>query len=491
VQWQSLAMTSHSAFRPLLALLKLVAVTVIIFCVAASHRASAQTVFNNLHNLAFTNGSGPNASLIVSGNTLYGTTHTYGGGAGGGSGSVFRMSTDGSGFTNLHTFSGFAPDGGAVYGDLALSGGTLYGTAIFGGDLDHGCVFAIATNGLGLTNIYSFSTNANSTNFDGANPSSGLLLAGNTLYGTAVGGGTSGGGTLFALNTNGTGFTNLHNFDFTTGNYPSRDLILAGGTLYGTTGSGGSSGYGTIFKINTNGTGYTNFYSFTSSSGPDKTNSDGAFPACNLVLSGTNLYGTASEGGDLGGGTIFKIDTNGVDFIVLHAFETTNGVPGANTGGARPRSGLTLVSNVLYGTTSMGGPFGGGTVFRINIDGGGFTTLYNFSATNGANVNGFGTNLDGTHPVGGLLYANGIIYGTASEGGLGYGTIFSLSTAPTLAITLVGTNAILTWPTNVTGFNLQSTTNLPPPAVWDPVAGQYSVTNPITTKQKFYRLMHP
>ena len=122
-------------------------------------QATGQTVFNNLHNLVYTNGTGPLASLIVSGNTLYGTTHNYGGGLGGGSGCVFRMNTDGSGFTNLHTFSGIAPDAGYLSGDLVLSGGTLYGTAAFGGDLDHGCVFAIGTNGLGLTNLYNFSTN--------------------------------------------------------------------------------------------------------------------------------------------------------------------------------------------------------------------------------------------------------------------------------------------------------------------------------------------
>ena len=139
--------------------------------------------------------------------------------------------------------------------------------------------------------------------------------------------------------------------------------------LYGTTPSGGSSAAGTIFKINTNGTGYTNFYDFKATSGPGNTNSEGAFPACNLVLSGSTLFGTAAEGGDLGGGTIFKIDTNGTGFSVLHAFATTNGVGGTNAGGARPMWGLTLVANVLYGTASMGGISGNGTVFKINTDG--------------------------------------------------------------------------------------------------------------------------
>ena len=40
----------------------------------------------------------------------------------------------------------------------------------------------------------------------------GLILSGNTLYGTAYYGGSAGNGTVFALNTNGTGFTTLHTF---------------------------------------------------------------------------------------------------------------------------------------------------------------------------------------------------------------------------------------------------------------------------------------
>ena len=50
------------------------------------------------------------------------------------------------------------------------------------------------------------------TNSDGAEPQASLIISGNKLYGTTYGGGSSGGGTVFAVNTNGTGFTNLHSF---------------------------------------------------------------------------------------------------------------------------------------------------------------------------------------------------------------------------------------------------------------------------------------
>jgi hypothetical protein len=65
-----------------------------------------------------------------------------------------------------------------------------------------------------------------------------------------------------------------------------------------------------------------------------------------------------------------------------------------------------------------------------------------------------------------------------------------------LAITLFGTNAILTWPDTFSTYALQSATNLSLPASWNAVtpspsdiAGQNTVTNPITAKQKFYRLI--
>src|SRR5437870_644312 len=63
-----------------------------------------------------------------------------------------------------------------------------------------------------VLHTFTSTSGANATNSDGANPSAGLILSGNTLYGTAEYGGGSGWGTVFAVNTNGTGFTTRHNF---------------------------------------------------------------------------------------------------------------------------------------------------------------------------------------------------------------------------------------------------------------------------------------
>src|ERR1022692_2341875 len=173
-------------------------------------------------------------------------------------------------FTNLHTFtalvSGINSDGSKPLAGLVLSGNTLYGTAYIGGTNGNGAVFAVNTDSSGFTNLHSFTTLLGPfppTNSEGADPRGGLLISGNTLYGTANAGGSSGVGTVFAVSTNGTGFTNLYNFSGgDDGVNPQGGLVLAGSTLYGTTFNGGTNGNGTVFAINTNGAGFTKLYSF-------------------------------------------------------------------------------------------------------------------------------------------------------------------------------------------------------------------------------------
>lgn len=62
-------------------------------------------------------------------------------------------------------------------------------------------------------------------------------------------------------------------------------------------------------------------------------------------------------------------------------------------------------------------------------------------------------------------------------------------------ITVAGPNLVVTWPTNQGGFALQTTTNLGLSAAWSAVSpgpvivnGQYTVTNPISASQQFFRL---
>jgi len=214
-------------------------------------------------------------------------------------------------FTVLHSFRPTGPytnsDGTAPEAVLVLSGDMLYGTASEGGSTGSGTVFAINTNGTGFTVLHSFTALDEYTNIDGSRPNAGVIRSGNTLYGTAYYGGSSGNGTVFAINTDGTGFTVLRSFTATSNSYPygnsdgaapSADLIVTNNTLYGTTRFGGASGNGTLFRVNTDGTGFTNLYGFTATT--NGTNSDGASPEAGLILSGNTLYGTASGGGGSG-----------------------------------------------------------------------------------------------------------------------------------------------------------------------------------------------
>lgn len=229
---------------------------------------------------------------------------------------------------------------------------------------------------------------------DGSAPTATLIQdAGGTLYGTASSGGASGLGVVFRLSTTNQE-TVLHTFTGPDGASPNGKLVLDGaGNLYGTTSAGGASGLGTVFKIDASGT-ETVLHSFTG-------NPDGASPYAGLVIDGSGtLYGTTEAGGSSNFGTVFSVDSNGVE-VVLHSFA------GEPTDGADPKADITLdTAGTLYGTTFTGGSHGFGTVFKIDAANS-ETILYNFSDL-----------ADGSNPFGGLtLDANGVLYGTTENGG--------------------------------------------------------------------------
>jgi uncharacterized repeat protein (TIGR03803 family) len=284
-------------------------------------------------------------------------------------------------FTNLHNFTG--ADGASPYGSLIVSGNILYGTTKAGGSSSNGTVFRINTDGTGFTNLHSFTANS-----DGYYPYAGLLLDGNTLYGTAPYGGPAGNGTIFKLNTDGSGFTVLYAFPNPDHGEPYGGLIRSGDTLYGTTGEGGSLGAGSVFAIKTNGTGFTNLHTFSYEA------NDASSPYAGLTLAGSTLYGTTIFGGTGGGGVVFKMNIDGSGYTNIYNF--TGGLDGAN-----PQSVLILLSNTLYGTCEFGGSLYKGSVFRVNIDGSGFTNLHSF--------NGY----EGSYPTSGLVLSGNSLYGTA------------------------------------------------------------------------------
>ena len=89
---------------------------------------------------------------------------------------------------------------------------------------------------------------------------------------------------------------------------------------------------------------------------------DGSRPAGGVILdSAGNIFGTTGVGGSFGYGVVFELSplNNGHwKYTLLHAFNGSDG--------SSPTTNLTLgPDGKLYGTTSTGGPHGGGVVFEI------------------------------------------------------------------------------------------------------------------------------
>jgi len=411
-------------------------------------------------------GSSPVGVLMLIGSNVYGTANLAGHF---GKGTLFRVATNGAGFTVLHHF-GSIGDGGRPDSGLTLSGNKFYGTTSEGAANNTGGIYSINTDGTGYVNFYSFtaaSMDPNNhfafTNKDGTYPFAGPVILGGMAYGTAVSGGKFGAGTVFAVRTNGTGFTNLHNFasisTSTTnseGASPYGTMILSGSTLYGLAYHGGSNGFGTIYSISTNGAGFTNLHHFAS------TPSDGGYPYGALLLADNALYGTTSSAGSFAHGTVFKINLDGSGFATLHDFSrefNSQIYNPTNADGGDAICTLILSHGALVGVARSGGLFGDGTVFSINTNGNNFAVIHQVSPFDLA----ANTNAEGAYPTSVILSGNAL-YGAAPYGGAaGRGAIFALTLpSPTvLDIALAATNVAVSWPIAAVGYQLESTTNLP------------------------------
>jgi uncharacterized repeat protein (TIGR03803 family) len=390
---------------------KMTLALVIAAAATVTQTAQAQT-YNEIYGFPYTfaNGAEPSGNLLLMGGSLYGTTTE--GGVGertDGLGTVYRFDIQTGEETLVHSFGGPPSDGELPYaGLIADSAGNLYGTTDSGGLDDLGTVFMLTPAGT-ITLLHSFSGS------DGAHPFGGLVrnTEGN-LYGTTVGGGynipqacltniaANFCGTVFKLDAAGN-FTTLHRFTGSLdGANPYSGLLLEGGNLYGTTSNGGFNGHGTVFEINGLTGEETVLYSFTGGA-------DGKDPTTGLIADGKgNLYGTTENGG-IANGVIFMFNIATLSETVLHSFNGTDG--------AQP-SGLTMGQGRLYGTAYNGGS-GDGTAFELDLASGILTTLHRFQGS---------AHGDGANPGSGLVRdAQGNMYGaTYDGGGANLGAIFKI-----------------------------------------------------------------
>ncbi|MGA2174885.1 MAG: choice-of-anchor tandem repeat GloVer-containing protein [Verrucomicrobiota bacterium] len=265
----------------------------------ALFNATTNGALTALHSFSFGDGgNNPCAGLVQGGDgNLYGTTPYWGTiyFTTNYNGTVFRISTNGA-FQSLYSFTG-GNDGANPTAQLAQGNdGSLYGTTHDGGSNGSGTVFKISTNGA-FQSLYSF-TGGN----DGGHPLAGLALGSNGIfYGTTTGGGAGGCGTVFGITTNGA-FNALYSFTGgNDGNSPYAGLAQGSdGNLYGTTLYGGAVGSGTVFGMTTNGV-LATLYSFSGSG-------DGSQPLGSLLQGSDGcFYGTTSRGGAQDDGTVFRL----------------------------------------------------------------------------------------------------------------------------------------------------------------------------------------
>jgi uncharacterized repeat protein (TIGR03803 family) len=335
--------------------------------------------------------------LISEGTSLYGMTS-----AGGTNnlGTIFKINPDGTGYTKLLDFAG-ASNGGDPRGSLISDGTSLYGMTLSGGTNSMGTIFKINPDGSSYTKLLDFAGASN-----GRNPWGSLISDGTSLYGMTSAGGTNNLGTIFKINPDGTGYTKLLDFaGASNGGDPRGSLISDGTSLYGMTRTGGANNLGTIFKINPDGTGYTKLLDFAGAS-------NGSVPRGSLISDGTSLYGMTTGGGTNNLGTIFKINPDGTGYTKLLDFAGT-------TNGRDPFGDLVSDGTSLYGMTIQGGTNASGTLFKINLDGTGYTKLMDFVYSNGS------------RPWGSLISDGTSLYGMTWGGGsANLGTVFKYCIPP-------------------------------------------------------------
>jgi uncharacterized repeat protein (TIGR03803 family) len=231
------------------------------------------------------------------------------------------------------------------------------------------------------------------------------------FYGTTDRGGAYGYGTIYRLTPDGEEIV-LHDFNVRVdGDYPSALIEGADGNFYGTAQQNvaGPGPFGFLFRMAPDGT-FTTLHAFSCGA-------DGAYPADALVQANDgNFYGTTVGIADpycAARATVFRMTPDGTVSIV-HVFS-------ASTEGTQLAGPLIQARDGnVYGTASAGGPLGGGTVFRVTLEGA-LTVLHAFRAPDDA---------DGNGPRGALVEAaDDSLYGVTSDSGLcrSCGTVFRIS----------------------------------------------------------------
>jgi uncharacterized repeat protein (TIGR03803 family) len=392
----------------------MLAITLVALSSAVAH---GQTL-TVLH--SFVNGQDgiPNASGVVidRGGNVYGTA-TFGGNRGpscdqGGCGAVYRASLKNGSwiFTPLYDFVG-NQDGSQPYAGVTIGpDGALYGTTLFGGG-GGGTVFKLTPPARLChqvlcpwteTVLYRFATDPNGLN----SPYGGVIFdAAGNMYGM-TGFAAGGPGAVYKMTRSGQNWilSVLHVFQQDTdGAVPQSNLSLGSdGNLYGSAPFGGANSNGTIFRLVRAGSDWNFEVLYTLPPG-----SSGGIPWGGVALDNSgNVFGAT---GEFGGG-VWELSPAGDTWNFSLIVPFLGGLQDSINFGP---------DGAIYGTNYADGSHGVGSVFKLTNSQGTWThtIIHNFAGPEGA------------LPLSNVVFdANGNMYGTTTMGGTrGYGTLWQLT----------------------------------------------------------------
>jgi uncharacterized repeat protein (TIGR03803 family) len=413
--------------------------------VGMSGATTGAVSFSVLHSFTGPDGETPAAPLVQGADGFFYGVAAHGGDITvlppDGGGTVFRMDANGH-VTTLHTFKG--PEGAWPKSLIQARDGFFYGTATLGGQPSItplnpgvGTIFRMDAAGV-VTVLYIFPFS-----IGGGSSQPGPIVQGadGALYGGALGAfGTSAiGGYIYRFDPITGDFRHLHDFVGSDGAVPTGPLFQAAdGFFYGTTNQGGLWNSGVIYKVDALG-----HFALLHSLSPFYPG-EGSEPKGGVIQASDGFfYGTTEKGGYFG--EIFRMDAAG-NFTVLHRFDAY-----ASDGGS-PVSGLIEGQDgFLYGTASIGGqPVTAsryGVVYRMD-KAGTVTVLHTF------------TGPDGSKPWAALTQgADGRLYGSTVVGGaFGLGVLFRVDLAASAPSVLPALIALALVPSKVVGGHSSTAT---------------------------------
>ena len=329
-----------------------------------------------------------------------------------GRGVVFRFSPGTNSYASIAQIG--ASSGAFPTGKLTrAANGLFYGFTSAGGTVDRGVLFSFDPVTSTYARLYNFGSA-----FNGQNPVGAPVIIGNVVYGACRLGGLNGFGVIFTYDIGTNTYTTRVNLNNTIGTLPQAGMTLApNGRLYGTLTEGGTGGVGSVYEFDP----ATNTFTVRKHLAPV----DGGAPKADMVVGSDGmLYGTVSEYGAYEGGSVFRFNTATNTYARVGDLEVEKGVS--------PRGELVEVTpGKFYGTTATSGTNQNGTIFSCNVGTGVVVNELNLttamgSASEAALIRG----------------SDGLLYGTCAGGGnaSGHGTVFRFNPT-TPGITVVRTLA--------------------------------------------------